>query len=183
VETEVALLNLGVSEEEHLLVLVDLGYEKFRAFPAVVVSHKAPKGGKLSEAQKEWNRLIGAKQALVEKANAGPPPRPRSACRMSCPERLTHPHEHAMCMVFIQVRNVEEELREAAKQRAAELGVDLSTYVRNLIRRDVTRPSMASWLEDVTSDPIGKPFNTAEAITEARAERDEQIRRNLGDAE
>ena len=84
-------------------------------------------------------------------------------------------------MVFIQVRNVEEELREAAKQRASELGVDLSTYVRNLIRRDVNRPSMASWLEDVMADPIGQPFNAAEAIREARAERDEQIRRNLGD--
>jgi antitoxin component of RelBE/YafQ-DinJ toxin-antitoxin module len=85
-------------------------------------------------------------------------------------------------MVFIQVRNVEEELREAAKQRASELGVDLSTYVRNLIRRDVNRPSMASWLEDVMADPIGQPFNTAEAIQEARSERDEQMRRNLGDA-
>jgi plasmid stability protein len=85
-------------------------------------------------------------------------------------------------MVFIQVRNVEEELREAAKVRAAELGVDLSTYVRNLIRRDVNRPSMASWLDEVTADPIGQPFNVAEAIGEARDERDEQLRRNLGDA-
>jgi hypothetical protein len=47
-----------------------LGYEKFRAFPAVVVPHKAPKGGRLSEAQKDWNRPIGAKRALAEKANA-----------------------------------------------------------------------------------------------------------------
>lgn len=86
-------------------------------------------------------------------------------------------------MVFIQVRNVEEELREAAKQRAAELGVDLSTYVKGLIRRDVGRPSMASWLDEVTADPIGPPFDTAEAVREARAERDEQNRVNLGDAE
>ncbi|GAA2137663.1 hypothetical protein [Glycomyces algeriensis] len=85
-------------------------------------------------------------------------------------------------MVFIQVRNVEEELREAAKQRAAELGVDLSTYVRNLIRRDVNRPSMASWLAEAQADPIGRPFDAAESIREARAERDEEIRRNLGDA-
>lgn len=85
-------------------------------------------------------------------------------------------------MVFIQVRNVEEALREAAKQRAAELGVDLSTYVRNLIRRDVSKPSMAAWLEETMADPIGQPFDAAESIREARAERDEQIRRNLGDA-
>lgn len=70
VEAEIALLNIGVPEEEHLLVLVDLGYEKFRAFPAVVMGHKTPKGGKLTEEQKEWNRLIGAKRALAEKANA-----------------------------------------------------------------------------------------------------------------
>ncbi|WP_199044672.1 HARBI1 family protein [Glycomyces salinus] len=70
VEAEIALLNIGVNDNEHMLVLVDLGYEKFRAFPAVVVPHKAPKGGKLTEAQKDWNRLIGAKRALAEKANA-----------------------------------------------------------------------------------------------------------------
>lgn len=70
VEAEIALLNIGVENDEHLLVLADLGYEKFRAFPAVVVPHKTPKGGKLTEAQKDWNRLIGAKRALAEKANA-----------------------------------------------------------------------------------------------------------------
>jgi hypothetical protein len=51
-------------------VLVDLGYEKFRAFPAVVLGHKKPQGGNLTEDQKGWNRLIGAKRALAEKANA-----------------------------------------------------------------------------------------------------------------
>lgn len=70
IEAEIALLNIGVDPEEHLLVLVDLGYEKFRAFPAVVMGHKKPKGGKLTEDQQEWNRLIGAKRALAEKANA-----------------------------------------------------------------------------------------------------------------
>ena len=69
-EAAIALLNIGLDEDAWLLVLADLGYEKFRAFPAVVVPHKAPKGGKLSAAQKEWNRLIGAKRALAEKANA-----------------------------------------------------------------------------------------------------------------
>lgn len=70
VEAEIALLNIGMPHEAHLLVLVDLGYERFRTFPAVVVPHKRPKGGKLTEAQREWNRLIGAKRALAEKANA-----------------------------------------------------------------------------------------------------------------
>jgi hypothetical protein len=70
IETEIASLNIDIDAEQHLLVLVDLGYKKFRAFPAVVVPHKAPKGGRLAEPQQEWNRLIGAKRALAEKANA-----------------------------------------------------------------------------------------------------------------
>jgi hypothetical protein len=70
VETEIALLNIGIDEEAHLLVLVDLGYEKFRDFPAVVIGHKRPKGGKLSESQREWNQFIGGERALAEKANA-----------------------------------------------------------------------------------------------------------------
>lgn len=85
-------------------------------------------------------------------------------------------------MVFIQVRNVEEDLREAAKRRASELGMDLSTYVRNLIQRDVARPSVGSWLDDVLAAPIGEPFDTAEAVAEARRERDAQIGGALGDA-
>ena len=53
VAAEIALRNIGVPPEDHLLVLVDLGYEKFRAFPAVVIGHKKPQGGTLTEAQKE----------------------------------------------------------------------------------------------------------------------------------
>lgn len=70
VEAEIALLNIGLDEAEWLLVLADLGYEKFRDFPAVIVGHKTPKGGKLTENQKEWNQLIGSKRTLAEKANA-----------------------------------------------------------------------------------------------------------------
>lgn len=70
VEDAIALLNIGVPAEEHLLVLVDLGYEKFRAFPAVRAPHKKPKGGKLTETERGYNRLHGALRALAEKANA-----------------------------------------------------------------------------------------------------------------
>ena len=51
VEDEIALLNIGVPEED-LLVLVDLGYQKFRDFPAVRVPHKKPKHGELTETQR-----------------------------------------------------------------------------------------------------------------------------------
>ncbi len=78
-------------------------------------------------------------------------------------------------MAFIQVRNVQEELREAAKQRAAALGLDLSSYVRSLIERDLARPTMSEWLDDVLAQPVGKPFDTAAAVREARRQRDAQI--------
>lgn len=86
-------------------------------------------------------------------------------------------------MVFIQVRNVDEGLRESAKRRAAELGIDLSTYVRGLIQRDVARPTINSWLDEVLADPLGDPFDVAEAIADARADRESEVRRSLGDME
>ena len=70
VEAEIALLNIGVPAEEHLLVLVDLGYEKYRDFPAVRAPHKKLKHGQLTQTQRAYNRLHGALRALAEKANA-----------------------------------------------------------------------------------------------------------------
>lgn len=83
-------------------------------------------------------------------------------------------------MSFIQVRNVTDNLRDAAKQRAAALGVDLSTYVRRLIERDLAQPTMNEWLDGVLSRPVGQPFDTAQAVREAREERDAHIAGALG---
>lgn len=83
-------------------------------------------------------------------------------------------------MPFIQVRNVAEDLREAAKRRATVLGVDLSTYVRRLIERDLARPAMGEWLDAVLAHPVGRPFDTAQAVRDAREERDAQVTRSLG---
>lgn len=70
VEAEIALLNIGVPESEHLLVFADLGYEKFRDFPAVRLPHKKPKLGELTVRQRQYNKVFGALRALAEKANA-----------------------------------------------------------------------------------------------------------------
>lgn len=83
-------------------------------------------------------------------------------------------------MPFIQVRNVDEELREAAKQRAAALGVDLSAYVRGLIERDLARPTMSEWLDNVLGGPLGQPFDAVKAVRDAREERDAHIAGSLG---
>jgi len=83
-------------------------------------------------------------------------------------------------MSFIQVRNVTDDLRNAAKQRAAALGVDLSTYVRLLIERDLAQPTMSAWLDNVLSRPMGQGFDPARAVREAREERDARIAGTLG---
>lgn len=70
VEEAIALINVGVPEESHLLVLVDLGYEKFRDFPAVRMGHKKPTYRNLTDVERQYNKVIGALRALAEKANA-----------------------------------------------------------------------------------------------------------------
>jgi len=70
VEEAIALINIGVPTDAHLLVLVDLGYEKFRDFPAVRCGYKKPKNGKLTIDQRQYNKVLGALRALAEKANA-----------------------------------------------------------------------------------------------------------------
>lgn len=70
VEAEIALLDISVNEYARLLVPVDSGYGKFQDFPAAVIGHKTPKCGKLTETQRERNRLLGAECDLAEKANA-----------------------------------------------------------------------------------------------------------------
>jgi antitoxin FitA len=81
---------------------------------------------------------------------------------------------------FIQVRNVTEDLRDAAKQRAASLGVDLSTYVRRLIERDLAQPTMHEWLDDVLSRPVGQRFDATQAVRRGREEQDARIAGALG---
>ncbi|MGF1646782.1 MAG: hypothetical protein ACFCVF_07670 [Kineosporiaceae bacterium] len=78
-------------------------------------------------------------------------------------------------MPFIQVRNVDPELRDAAKRRAASLGLDLSTYVRTLIERDLVKPTMAQWLDQVRAHAVGVPFDAAHAVHAARVEREAQV--------
>jgi antitoxin component of RelBE/YafQ-DinJ toxin-antitoxin module len=81
---------------------------------------------------------------------------------------------------FIQVRNVTDDLREAAKQRAAALGLDLSTYVRRLIERDLAQPTMSAWLDNVLSRPLSQGFDPAQAVREAREQRDARIAGTFG---
>ncbi|WP_374328583.1 transposase family protein [Streptomyces sp. PSKA30] len=51
-----------------LLPLTDTGYEGAPA--SFRMPHKKPKGGKLTEDQQQFNKVIGATRALAEKARA-----------------------------------------------------------------------------------------------------------------
>ena len=57
-------------EPERLLVLVDLGYEKFAAAEPVRLPHKKAQGKELTVDQRQFNKVLGALRALAEKANA-----------------------------------------------------------------------------------------------------------------
>lgn len=78
-----------------------------------------------------------------------------------------------MPMGSVQVKNVDPEVHEQLRQRAADAGVTLGEYVLELIRKDLRRPSRADWLARVRER---KPFGTTHddviaSIDEGRAER------------
>lgn len=65
------LADLNAAGETHrLLVLVDLGYEKFSSAEPVRLPHKKPQGKELTVGQLQYNKVLGALRALAEKANA-----------------------------------------------------------------------------------------------------------------
>lgn len=77
-----------------------------------------------------------------------------------------------MRMSNVQVRNVDPELHDQLRARAAAAGVPLGEYVLELIRRDLRRPSRHDWLAHVRSLPsIGREVDVVGALDEARAER------------
>jgi plasmid stability protein len=56
-------------------------------------------------------------------------------------------------MSNVQVKNLDEELHEQLRARAAAEGTTISDYVLELIRRDLRRPTRRQWLEDVAKLP------------------------------
>ena len=89
-------------------------------------------------------------------------------------------------MSAIQVKDVPEELHEALRQRAAERGVPLGQYVLELIRRDLQRPRLEVWAEQVRANQraVGggaepATWSAAEAVRAAREERDDELDERL----
>ena len=74
-------------------------------------------------------------------------------------------------MGSVQVKNVDPELHEQLRERAAAANVPLGEYVLELIRRDLRRPSRTAWLEQVRALPTIEADVVAE-IEAGRSERD-----------
>jgi antitoxin FitA len=76
-------------------------------------------------------------------------------------------------MAHVQVRNVEAEVHDELRRRAAEAGLTLSEYVLQLIRRDLRRPSRAAWLADLSQlQPTGRTSDEVlTMLDESRGER------------
>lgn len=56
-------------------------------------------------------------------------------------------------MSNVQVKNLDEELHERLRARAAAEGTTISDYVLELIRRDLRVPRRRQWLDDVAKLP------------------------------
>jgi hypothetical protein len=75
-------------------------------------------------------------------------------------------------MDSIQLTNVPVTLHEALRRRAADEGMGTSEYLLRLIRRDLAKPTMREWLEEVRSEPIDPNLSSgAEVIRALRDER------------
>ncbi len=82
--------------------------------------------------------------------------------------------QHAIMplMASVQVKNVDPELHDQLRRRAAATGVPLGEYVLELIRRDLRKPSRREWLDQVRSLPsIARAVDIPGAIDQGRVER------------
>lgn len=56
-------------------------------------------------------------------------------------------------MSNVQVKNLDDEMHQQLRERAAQEGTTISEYVLELIRRDLRRPTRRQWLDDVAKLP------------------------------
>lgn len=79
---------------------------------------------------------------------------------------------------MIQVRSVSDKLHRELVRRARKRGQTLTDYVQHILEREVARPLAEEVFERIARHApvyLGRP--AAELIHEARAEREEQLKR------
>ena len=88
-----------------------------------------------------------------------------------------------MAGVLVQIRDVDPEVRDRLKAKAAEKGVSLNSYLRDLRAQDATVPLRATVLRRLRERgrllPEEGP-SAVEVLREAREERDRQLEERLG---
>lgn len=78
-------------------------------------------------------------------------------------------------MSLLQIRDVPEATRRALKARAAASGRSLNTYLLDLLRREVARPSVSEVLERAAERAERSTASALSALQVARDERQEEI--------
>lgn len=79
-------------------------------------------------------------------------------------------------MGAIQVKNVPDDLHDELRRRAAHEGMDLQSYLLQVIRRELSLPSETAWLEQLRAQPtaIGLP-PAAELLQAGREDRERRL--------
>ena len=76
-----------------------------------------------------------------------------------------------MLMANLQVKNVPEDLHAELRARAVCEGTTLSELVTSLLRRELSLPSMAKWLDELeTLEPFGVEIDVPRLLDEVRGE-------------
>jgi antitoxin FitA len=81
-------------------------------------------------------------------------------------------------MVALQIRDVPEEVRDALAERARARGQSLQTFLLSLVREEARRSRNLALLDRFAGRADGSKLTVgeaADAIAQARAERDEQL--------
>jgi len=72
----------------------------------------------------------------------------------------------------LQIRNFPDDLKERLRERAGRADLTMSDYIIQLVRADLSQPTMDEWLARLDELPAHPELNltAARALAEARAE-------------
>ena len=75
-------------------------------------------------------------------------------------------------MATLQLKNLDDGLHAALRQRAEQEGTTLSELVTRMIRRELARPSMTTWLAEVRKLRRHDDLDTTAVLDDVRADLD-----------
>lgn len=78
-------------------------------------------------------------------------------------------------MALVQIRDVSEQTRRELKARAAGQGQSLNTYLRELLDREVARPTVADVLQRAELRAERSDTSVVEMLAAGRADRENQL--------